>query len=107
LIPDFIDMGIDAINPVQVSAAGMDTKELKRQFGRDICFWGAACDSQGVLPFGTPAEVADEVKRRIDDLAPGGGYVLSSVHNIQTGVPPENIVAMFRTAREYGVYRAP
>ncbi|MCG2767790.1 MAG: uroporphyrinogen decarboxylase family protein [Chloroflexota bacterium] len=103
-IPDFIEMGVDAVNPVQVSAAGMDTKLLKREFGRDITFWGAGCDSQAILPYGTPQEVADEVKRRIDDLAPGGGFVFSPIHNVQTGVPPENIVAMFRTAREYGVY---
>ena len=104
LIPDLIDMGVDALNPVQVSAAGMDTKELKREFGQDISFWGGGCDTQSVLPFGTPEEVADEVKRRIDDLAPGGGFVFCPVHNIQTGVPPENIVTMFKTAREHGVY---
>jgi uroporphyrinogen decarboxylase len=103
-IPDFIEMGIDALNPVQVSAAGMDTRVLKKEFGRDIVFWGGGCDSQTVLPFGTPQEVADEVKRRIDDLAPGGGFVFGPIHNIQTGVPPENVIAMFRTAREYGVY---
>lgn len=106
LIPDFIEMGVDAINPVQVSAAGMDTKELKREFGRDITFWGAGCDSQTVLPFGTPEEVAGEVKRRIDDLAPGGGFVFSPIHNVQAEVPAENVVAMFKTALEYGVYRA-
>lgn len=104
-VPDFIDMGIDILNPVQVSAAGMDTKALKREFGEDIVFWGGGCDSQSVLPFGRPEEVADEVKRRIDDLAPGGGFVFAPVHNIQTEVPPENVVAMFETAREYGVYR--
>ena len=103
-IPDFIEMGVDALNPVQVSAAGMDTKALKKEFGRDIVFWGGGCDSQTVLPFGTPQEVADEVKRRIDDLAPGGGFVFGPIHNVQTGVSPENVVAMFRAAREYGVY---
>jgi uroporphyrinogen decarboxylase len=103
-IPDFIEMGIDALNPVQVSAAGMDTKALKKEFGRDIVFWGGGCDSQTVLPFGTPQEVADEVKCRIDDLAPGGGFVFGPIHNVQTGVPPENVVAMFRTVWEYGVY---
>jgi uroporphyrinogen decarboxylase len=102
-IPDFIEMGVDILNPVQVSATRMDTKELKREFGRDITFWGGGCDSQNVLPFGTPEEVADEVKRRIDDLAPGGGFVFSPIHNVQTGVPPENVVAMFKTAQEYGV----
>jgi uroporphyrinogen decarboxylase len=101
-IPDFIEMGIDAVNPVQVSAAGMDTKGLKCEFGQDITFWGAGCDSQVVLPFGTPEQVADEVKRRIDDLAPGGGFVFSPIHNVQAGVPPQNIVAMFETVRKYG-----
>jgi uroporphyrinogen decarboxylase len=101
-LPDFIDMGIDAVNPVQVSAAGMDPRELKRQFGRDLTFWGGGCDSQTVLPFGTPADVADEVKRRIDELAPGGGYVFSPIHNVQAEVPAENVVALLRTARAYG-----
>ena len=103
-IPDFIEGGVDAVNPVQVSAAGMDTKRLKQQFGQDITFWGAGCDSQTILPYGTPTAIADEVKRRIDDLAPGGGYVFSSVHNVQAGVPAENVIAMFRAARESGVY---
>jgi uroporphyrinogen decarboxylase len=105
LIPDFIEMGVDALNPVQVSAAGMNTAALKREFGRDITFWGAGCDSQTTLPFGTPDQVADEAKRRLDDLAPGGGFIFASVHNVQAGVPPENTITMFRTAREYGVYR--
>jgi uroporphyrinogen decarboxylase len=104
-IPDFIEMGVDILNPVQVSAAGMDTRTLKQAFGRDITFWGGGCDSQSALPFGSPEQVADEVKRRIDDLAPGGGFVFSPIHNVQTGVPPENVVSMFETAREYGVYR--
>jgi uroporphyrinogen decarboxylase len=104
LIPDFIEMGVDAINPVQVSAAGMDTRELKREFGRDVTFWGGACDSQTVLPFGTPEQVADEVRRRIDDLAPGGGFVLGPIHNVQAEVPVENVVALLETAREAGVY---
>lgn len=105
LIPDFIEMGVDILNPVQVSAAGMDSKVLKREFGQDICFWGAGCESQSVLPFGTPEDVVDEVKRRIDDLAPGGGFVFSTIHNVQNGVPPENVATMFKTAQEYGVYR--
>jgi uroporphyrinogen decarboxylase len=106
LIPDFIEMGIDALNPIQVSAAGMNPGDLKRAFGRDITFWGGGCDSQTVLPFGTPRAVADEVKRRLDELAPGGGYVFSPIHNIQAGVPVENILALFQAAREYGVYHS-
>jgi uroporphyrinogen decarboxylase len=104
LIPDLIDIGFDILNPVQVSAKGMDTKELKAEFGRDITFWGGGVDTQHVLPFGRPQEVVDEVKRRIDDLAPGGGFVFAAVHNIQALVPPENIVAAFDTALEYGKY---
>ncbi len=104
LIPDFIDMGVDILNPVQVSAAGMDPRTLKREFGEDIVFWGAGCDSQRVLPFGTVEEVQDEVKRRIDELAPGGGFVFAPVHNIQSEVPAENVVAMFETARRVGHY---
>ena len=104
LIPDFVDMGVDALNPIQVSAAGMEPRELKRNFGQDLTFWGGSCNSQTVLPFGGQQQVADEVKRRIDDLAPGGGFVFSPIHNIQAGVPPENVVALFQTAREVGVY---
>jgi uroporphyrinogen decarboxylase len=103
-IPDFIEMGVDALNPVQVSAAGMDPRALKRAFGNDITFWGGGCDSQMVLPFGTPDQVADEVKRRIDDLAPGGGFVFGPIHNVQAEVPAENVVALFQAASEVGVY---
>jgi len=104
LIPDLIDLGFEIVNPVQVSARGMDTRELKREFGKDIVFWGGGVDTQRVLPFGTPDQVADEVRRRIDDLAPGGGFVFAPIHNIQAFVPPENIVAAFDTALEYGGY---
>ena len=103
-IPDFIEMGVDVLNPVQVSAKDMDTKRLKREFGKDITFWGGGCDTQKVLPFGTPAEVKEEVKRRIDDLAPGGGFVFNQVHNIQAGVPPENVMAMYEAVHEFGTY---
>jgi uroporphyrinogen decarboxylase len=103
LIPDLVEIGFDILNPVQVSAKGMDTKELKAEFGKDIVFWGSI-DTQRVLPFGKPHEVVDEVKRRIDDLAPGGGFVLAAVHNIQAYVPAENIITAFDTALEYGVH---
>jgi len=82
----------------------MDTKRLKADFGKEITFWGGGVDTQRVLPFGTPGEVRDEVKRRIDDLAPGGGFVFAAVHNVQAFVPPENVVAAFETALEYGGY---
>ncbi len=102
-IPDFIECRIDAIHPVQVSAKNMDTRKLKEKFGSKIGFWGGI-DTQHVLPYGTVKDVEEEVKRRIHDLAPGGGYVLAAVHNIQRDVPPENIVAMFRAAKKYGRY---
>jgi uroporphyrinogen decarboxylase len=82
----------------------MDTQKLKKEFGQDITFWGAGCDSQDVLPFRTPEAVTQEVKRRIDHLAPGGGFVLAPIHNVQAGVPAVNTITMFRTAQEYGVY---
>jgi len=101
-IPDLIEIGVDILNPVQVSAANMNSKKLKAEFGNDIVFWGGGCDTQTVLNLGTPQQVRDEVKRRIEDLAPGGGFVFTQVHNIQPDVPPENMVAMWQAAREFG-----
>ena len=103
LIPDLIETGIDALNPVQVTATGMDTKELKQEFGRELCFWGGGVDTQHVLPHGSPEEVKDEVKRRIHDLAPGGGFVFAAVHNIQPDVPPKNLRAAWETLQEFGL----
>jgi len=100
-LPDLIEIGVDIINPVQVSAAGIDTAQLKKKYGRNLSFWGGGCDTQKVLPFGTPDEVSAEVQKRIRDLAPGGGFVFNPVHNIQPMVPVENIVAMFETAKEW------
>jgi len=100
LIPSLIEMGVDILNPVQTSAAGMDPLRLKQQFGRQLVFWGGSLDCQTTLPFGTSAEVAAEVRRHVEIFSPGGGYVFAPVHNIQAGVPPENIVAMFDAARE-------
>lgn len=102
-IPDLIDVGVDILNPVQVNAVDMDSARLKREFGQDLVFWGGGSDPV-LLQYGTPEQIVDEVKRRIDDFAPGGGFVFGSVHNIQANVPPQNIVAMFDTALEYGVY---
>ncbi len=103
-IPDLMEAGVDILNPVQVSAANMDTKRLKKEFGKDLVFWGGGVDTQRVLPYGTPQEVKEEVKRRIDDLASGGGFVFATVHNIQSDVPPENIVAMLESLERYGKY---
>jgi len=94
LIPDFIDAGIDILNPVQISAAGMDLRELKQEFGQDLVFWGGGVDTQAVLGTGTPEEVEQDVRRNIKALAPGGGFIFAAVHDIQPDVPPENIMAM-------------
>jgi len=104
LIPELVELGIDILNPVQVSAANMDTRRLKKEFGKDLTFWGGGVDTQQILPYGTPQQVKDEVKRRIDDLAPGGGFVFNTVHNIQGDVPPENVMAMLEALHQYGVY---
>jgi len=102
-IPDIIEIGIEVLNPVQVNAVEMDSARLKREFGKDLTFWGGGCDPV-VLQNGTPKDVSEEVKRRIHDLAPGGGFVFGSVHNIQAKVPVENIVALFDAASEFGGY---
>jgi uroporphyrinogen decarboxylase len=104
LIGDLIDVGIDILNPVQISAAGMDPKELKQEFGRDLVFWGGGVDTQGVLGTGTPQEVKEDVRRNIEALALGGGFVFAAVHDIQANVPPENIMAMWEAWKAYGVY---
>jgi uroporphyrinogen decarboxylase len=101
-IGDLVEAGVDALNPVQVAAAGMDSKRLKREFGKDICFWGGGCDTQRALARGTARQVREEVKRRVGDFAPGGGFVFTQVHNVQPDVPPENVVAMLEAAREFG-----
>ncbi len=104
LIPDFIELGVDILNPIHIRAAGMEPAALKRDFGRDLVFWGGGVDTQGVLPHGTPVEVRDDVRRNLEGLAPGGGYVFNTVHNIQPDVPPANIIAMYQAWREYGAY---
>ena len=104
LLPDLVEIGMEVLNPVEVRAAGMgDTQKLKREFGDRLTFWGAV-DTHHILPCGTPGEVREEVRRRIQDLGPGGGYVVSPVHNIQPDVPPENVVAMYEAAYELGRY---
>jgi uroporphyrinogen decarboxylase len=103
LSPDFIEIGVDALNPVQVSARGMeDTALLKREFGADISFWGGI-DTQHILPSGKPEDVRKEVLRRAADLAENGGYVVAAVHDMQEDVPPENILAMAAAAREFAL----
>ena len=104
LIPHFIEAGVDILNPVQTSAANMEPARLKEAFGDQIVFWGGGCDTQHVLAHATPAEVRAHVRERIRLFAPGGGYVFNQIHNIQSDVPPENILAMFDAAYEFGAY---
>jgi hypothetical protein len=104
LVEYFIAAGFDILNPVQCSAAHMNPYDLKQKFGNRITFWGGGVDTQSTLPFGSPQEVSQEVRERIRAFGPGGGFVFNAVHNIQALVPVENVLAMYRTAREYGSY---
>ncbi|MDC7227240.1 MAG: uroporphyrinogen decarboxylase family protein [Spirochaetales bacterium] len=104
IIPDLIDCGIEILNPVQYTAAEMDPVMLKREFGADLTFWGGGVDTQTILPRGTADEVSEEVKRMLELFMPGGGFVFAPIHAIQADVPAENILAMWETVREYGIY---
>jgi uroporphyrinogen decarboxylase len=104
IIPDFIDLGVSILNPVHIRATGMEPVALKRDFGKDITFWGGGVDTQSILPNGTPQEVRDDVRCNIDALAPGGGYIFNTVHNIQADVPPQNIHAMWNAWQEFSIY---
>lgn len=95
LLPGLIDAGLDAINPVQITCSGMDSAELKREFGKDLVFWGGGCNTQEILPKGTPEAIRRHVKEQVEIFAPGGGFVFQQVHNILADVPPENVVAMY------------
>ena len=105
IIPDLIEMGIDILNPVQYSAAGMDLKELKRDFGKELVFWGAGIDTQETLVKGPVHKIRDEVRGNIETLALGGGYVFAPMHNVQADVPPEHFWAMWEAWKEFGNYR--
>ncbi len=104
IIPDLIEMNVDILNPVHVNADGMEPVQLKKDFGNDIVFWGGGVDTQQVLPSGSIQQVKDDVKRNIEALAPSGGFVFSTVHNIQAEVPPQNIMAMIEALNEFGKY---
>ncbi len=101
LLRHLIEAGLDAINPVQISCRGMEPAELKREFGKDITFWGGGCDTQQILASGTPAEIREHVRRQMEISRPGGGFVFQQVHNILANVPPENVVAMFEAVAEF------
>jgi len=104
LLPDFVEAGFDILNPVQTSAARMDPVELKRTFGDVLTFWGGGIDTQRTLPFGTPAQVREEVRERIKVFGARGGFVFSPVHNVQARTPVENILAMYEAVREFMSY---
>ncbi len=100
LMPDMVDAGFDIFNPVQCSAAGMNAEVLKEKFGDKITFWGGGIDTQRTLPFGTPGEIRSEVRRRMEIFGRGGGFVFTTVHNVQSGVPTENLLALYEAFRE-------
>ncbi len=104
LLPDLIEAGLDIYNPVQFTAADMELEGLKRDFGKDLVFWGGGINTQATLKNGNPDQVKDEVKKILDIMAPGGGFVFTPVHNVQEDVPPENFWAMWETLMEYGKY---
>jgi uroporphyrinogen-III decarboxylase len=101
LIESFIEAGFDILNPVQVTAAGMDAARLKKLYGDRIVFWGGGADTQTTFAFGTPGEVREQVLRRMEVLAPGGGFIFNAVHNIQANTPVANIVAMIDAVKEF------
>lgn len=103
-IPDLKDNGVDILNPVQIGAEKMDPLFLKKKFGKDMVFWGGGCDSQHILPFATHEKVAQDVKKNMEAFKQGGGYIFNNVHNIQSGVPAENIIALFKAAYENAFY---
>jgi uroporphyrinogen decarboxylase len=103
-IPELIDNGIDVLNPVQISAEDMEPISLKARFGDRLSFWGGAIDSQHVLPYASVEQVRADVRKNLEAFKPGGGYVFNNVHNIQAGVPPENILALYDAAYEFGFY---
>jgi uroporphyrinogen decarboxylase len=103
-IPELIDNGIDILNPVQIGLPNMEPERLKNEFGRQLVFWGGGIDAQHILPFAKPEEIRNHVKANLEIFKPNGGYVFNNVHNIQAGVPPENIVALYDAAYEFGFY---
>lgn len=104
LLPDLIEAGVEILNPVQTTARHMEPERLKREFGADLTFWGGGCDTQKVLPLGTPEEVREDVKRRMEIFMKGGGFVWAPIHNIMADIPPQNIVAALEAASEFGKY---
>ncbi len=105
LLEDMIEIGLDAINPVQITCEGMEPAALKQKYGGRIAFWGGGCDTRDILPHGTPAQIREHVLRQCAILSPGGGFVFQQVHNIQADIPPENIIAMYEAVKEFNAGR--
>lgn len=103
-IPELIDNGIDILNPVQIGLTNMEPERLKYEFGNKLVFWGGGIDAQHVLPFARPDQIREHVRTNLEIFKPSGGYIFNNVHNIQLGVPPENITALFDAAYEFGFY---
>ncbi len=104
IMADLVEEGVEALNPVQTSASGMEPRRLKKEFGDKLTFWGGGCDTQSVLPNASPEEIERHVKERIEIFAPGGGFVFTQIHNVQANVPPQNVVACYDAAWKYGKY---
>jgi uroporphyrinogen decarboxylase len=105
VLPDLIEAGFEVVNPVQTNAQGMEPGRLKREFGKDVAFWGGGVDTRAVLPSGTPADVRRQVLERLEIFSRGGGYVFNSIHNILPDVPPRNVVALFEAVAEFNGVR--
>ncbi len=101
LLDDFVEMGVDILNPVQTSAKDMNPRILKEKYGDKLVFWGGGVDTQKTLPFGSPEEVRNEVTERCRIFGKGGGFVFATIHNIQSNVPIENLIAMFQAVQEF------
>ena len=104
ILPDFIEIGIDVLNPLQTSARGMDPRRIKERYGRNLAFWGGGVETQTTLPFGSVGDVRREVVQRLEMLGPGGGYVFATIHNLQADIPPEKILAIYDTVAGFGKY---
>ncbi|MGA2865540.1 MAG: uroporphyrinogen decarboxylase family protein [Verrucomicrobiota bacterium] len=104
ILPDFIELGIDVLNPLQTSARGMDPQRIKQRFGRHLAFWGGGVETQTTLPFGSVEDVRRQVRERVQLLGAGGGYVFAAIHNLQADIPPEKILAIYDTVAQYGQY---
>jgi uroporphyrinogen-III decarboxylase len=106
LLDEFVEVGVDVINPVQTSAEGMDPRSLKEKYGKKLVFWGGGVDTQSVLPFKSPEAVREDVLKRLEIFTPGGGFVFATIHNIQHDVPIANVMALYAAIRDFNKMKA-